>query len=70
MHLFAHSTFHRCLRMCVSYPSVWPVEIFKNILEVLHGAVCYQHDGLVTQAALAESCSLDAHTHTIYFHCI
>lgn len=52
-----------CVYLCVSYPSLWPVELFKNILEVLHGSVCYQHDGLVTQTALAQRCSLNTHTH-------
>ena len=51
-----------CVCICVSYPSFWPVELFKNILEVLHGSVCYQHDGLVTQAALAQCCNLNTHT--------
>jgi len=57
-----------CLCFCVLYPSVWPVKLFKNILEVLHGAVCDQHDGLVTQAALPQGSSLNTHTqaNTIY----
>lgn len=49
------------LRVClcaVVYPSFWPIKLFKNVLEVLHGSVCYQHDGLVAQAALAQRCSL------------
>lgn len=68
---FADSTCHWCLQLfmrvrcvCVPYPSFWPVELFKNILEILHGSVCYQHDGLVTQAALAQRCSLNTHAHT------
>lgn len=47
-----------------SHPSLRPVELFKDILEVLHGPVRYQHDGLVTQAALAQRCRLNTHTDT------
>lgn len=34
------------------HPALRPVELLKDGLKVLHGAVCDQHDGLVTHAAL------------------
>lgn len=52
-----------CGGVCVCYPSVRPVELFKDVLEILHGSVCYQHDGLVAQAPLTQRCSLHANTH-------
>lgn len=52
-----------CGCVCPCYPSLRPVELFEYVLEVLHGSVRYQHDGLVTQAPLTQRCCLYANIH-------
>lgn len=49
-----------------SHPAIGPVEFLEHRLEVLHGSVSDQHDGLVTHAALAVHPRLQTHAEGLF----
>lgn len=42
----------------VHYLPLGPIELLEHRLEIFHGSICDEHDGLIAQAALPIRCGL------------
>lgn len=52
----------------IHYLPLGPVELLEHRLEIFHGSICDEHDGLIAQAALPIRCGLakrNSHTESV-----